>query len=103
MALKSTTTTAGWIVFAAATVTGLGVIAHHFNAGQGVGPGGGSPTVQVPKDDRSAAERMVAQLGKDNFQERETADRTLRAIGGKAYPAVGAGHRSKVAEIAQSC
>src|SRR5262249_13100262 len=98
MALKTTTTTAGWIVLAAAAATGVGVAAHHLQAGQGAGQPGG-PTVSVSKDDRTEAEKLVEQLGNDSFQEREAAEKTLRAMGGKAYAAVRAGKKSNVPEI----
>jgi RNA polymerase sigma factor (sigma-70 family) len=103
MALKTTTTTAGWILLAAAATAGLGVAAHHLQAGQGAGQVSGSLTVSVTKEGRSVAEKLVQELGNDNFQEREAAEKALRAMGGKAYPAVRAGMKSSVPEIAQRC
>ena len=44
-----------------------------------------------------------AQLGNDTFAQREEAEKALRKMGGKAYPAVKAGLKSKVPEIVQRC
>jgi RNA polymerase sigma factor (sigma-70 family) len=103
MAVKTTTATAGFIVLAAAAATGLSVAAHHLQAGQRAGSAGGPSTVSVTKDDRTEAEKLVEQLGNDSFQDREVAEKALRAMGGKAYAAVRAGLRSKGPEIAQRC
>jgi hypothetical protein len=46
---------------------------------------------------------LVTQLGDNSFAKREEAEKSLRAIGAKAYPAVKAGLKSDVPEIVQRC
>ncbi|MEO2090141.1 MAG: sigma-70 family RNA polymerase sigma factor, partial [Gemmataceae bacterium] len=68
-----------------------------FLPGAGAQPGD-TPTAKAKAD---PAEPLVQQLGSTEFTEREAAEKKLKEMGDKALPAVRAGVKSAVPEIAQ--
>jgi RNA polymerase sigma factor (sigma-70 family) len=99
MAMNRSVVLAGWAVAAILGSASLGVVACYLQAGQGPG----TVASKSPANDPATPEDLVNQLGDDSFAQREAAQNALRAMGARAYPAVKAGLKSKVAEIAQRC
>ncbi len=65
------------------------------------GGAGAQPGDTPTKSKSDPAEPLVQQLGSKEFAEREAAEKKLREMGAKALPAVRAGVKSAVPEIAQ--
>lgn len=102
MAMNKSTVFAGWAIAAILGSATIVVIASRLQGCQGPGAGTIASKTPQPKDS-ATVEALVTRLGDDSFAEREIAEKALRAIGAKAYPAVKAGLKSPVPEIVQRC
>ena len=106
MALKKAIATGMLVTAFVLGSTTCGLVARHLQAGQDSISPGEEPKKSAPDKPAQAqpsAEELVRLLDSKEFPKREAAEKALVALGAKALPAVRAGTKSSLPEVAQRC
>mgnify|MGYP000007269524 CR=1 FL=1 len=106
MALKQTVATSILITAFVLGSTTCGLVARHLQASESSSSQGEEPK-KTKSDEASetepSAEELVKQLDSKEFPKREAAEKAIVALGAKALPAVRAGTKSGLPEVAERC